>query len=170
MKALRAILLLLVGILIGITGTIGLQHDRRGAMIRALPSLDDRKTLPIVDEFPAVRLLRRDGRLEYDVRDSMGGPQTDFRSALAMEAPFSSSDPIWMISFEPGVTMEDLESTLGQLSELGVKRYFLGFHVYGKVIGEIPTKVLSGNLDPSSIPPVHPDRGTMNSKRSQSQP
>ena len=51
---------------------------------------------------------------------------------MALDRLFSSEPPIFGISFEPGVTMEDIEATLSHLSSLGVKRYFLGQSFYGK--------------------------------------
>ena len=133
-KPARTILLLLVGTVIGIAATIGFQHFRRAQAIRALPSLADRNRPPNIDEISGVMLSRRDGRLHYDVRDGMGGPRKDFETLLAMEREFSDEPPIIAIYFEPGVTMEDIEATIAQLSALGVKRYFLGYSFYGKSV------------------------------------
>jgi hypothetical protein len=64
----------------------------------------------------------------------MGNPHKDFQSLLAEERALGVEDPIWAIYFEPGVTMEDLNSTLHTIHQLGVHRYILGFSFYGKVI------------------------------------
>ena len=38
------------------------------------------------------------------------------------------------VSFEPGVTIDDLDSTLEYLHSVGVNRYFIGYSYYGKFI------------------------------------
>jgi hypothetical protein len=66
----------------------------------------------------------------------MGTPHKDFQSLLAEDRAFGIDDSIWAIYFEPGVTMEDLESTLHTFHALGVRRYFLGHSFYGKLVGQ----------------------------------
>ena len=133
-KLARTILLLLLGIVIGIAATIGVQHLRRAQAIRALPSLADRNSPPNIDEISGVYLSRSDGRLHTDFRDGMGTPRKDLETLLAMQRNFSNDPPIIAIYFEPGVTMEDIEATIAQLSSLGVHRYFLGYSFYGKSV------------------------------------
>ena len=126
MKPARTILILFIGAIIGAASTIGYHHVRRAQAIRALPSLADRSHPPNIDEISFVILSRRNGHLEYDVRDGMAGKHKDFEALLALERQFFNSDPIWAIDFEAGVTTDDLDATVRQLSELGVKRYFIG--------------------------------------------
>ena len=133
MKA-KNVLFLLLGIAIGVGATLGTLHFRRVRAMGSLPSLADRNTHPAIDEFSGVMLSRRDGRLHTDVRGGMGNPHKDFQSLLAEYRAVGIDDPIWAIYFEPGVTMEDLDSTLQTIHELGVRRYFLGFSFYGKLI------------------------------------
>ncbi|MES2568906.1 MAG: hypothetical protein V4710_02495 [Verrucomicrobiota bacterium] len=133
MKA-RNIFFVLLGVTIGVAATLGIQHFRRIQAIHTLPSLADRNTHPAVDECSGVRLSRRDGRLHTEVHGGMGNPHKNFQSLLAEDRAFGIDDPIWAIYFEPGVTMEDLDSTLHTIHALGVRRYFLGFSFYGKLI------------------------------------
>lgn len=130
MKPARTILLLLLGVVIGIAASIGFQHFRRAQAIRSLPSLADRNHPPGIDEIAWVTLSRRDGRLEYDIRNGMGGPLKDFDAFIELEREFRD-EPILDINFEPGVTADDIEETVAILSKLGVKRYFIG-SIYGK--------------------------------------
>ena len=134
MKPNRIILLLLIGTAIGVAATVGVQQFRRAQAIRSLPSLADRKHPPHIDEISSVTLSRRDGNLSYDVRDGMGGPRKDFQTLLELERHFTDSEPIWAIHFESGVTSDDLEATVETLSKLGVKRYFIGYSIYGKSV------------------------------------
>ena len=133
MKA-RHFLLLLLGVTIGVAATLGMQHFRRIHAIRALPSLAERNTHPAIDEFSGIMLSRRNGRLHTEVYGGMGNPHKDFQSLLTEDRAFGIDDPIWAIYFEPGVTMEDLDSTLHRIDALGVRRYFLGTSLYGKLI------------------------------------
>jgi hypothetical protein len=130
----RNFLLLSLGFVIGISATISFQQVRRVQAIRALPSLNERSQRPAIDEIPGIVLSRHDGELQYTVHNGMGGPLKDFEALLADDHAFSIDDPIWSITFEPGVTMEDLESTLLTIHSLGVKRYFLGSSFYGKLV------------------------------------
>lgn len=134
MKPARTILILFIGAIIGVAATIGYNHFRRAQAIRALPSLADRNHPPNIDELSFVILSRRNGQIEYDVRDGMVGKHKDFQTLLAFERQFSNSDPLWIINFEAGVTSDDLDATVQQLSELGVKHYFIGNSIYGKAI------------------------------------
>ena len=136
MKPAKTILILLLGAVIGVAATIGYHHVRRSQAIRALPSLADRTRPPNIDEISFVILSRHNGQLEYDVRDGMAGKHKDFQSLLALERNFSDSEPLWAINFEAGVTSDDLEATIRELSDLGVKRYFIGNSIYGKVISQ----------------------------------
>ena len=133
MKA-KNILFLLLGVTIGVAATLGIQHFRHIQAMRALPSLADRNTSPAIDEFSGVRLSRSDGRLHTQVYGGMGNPHKDFQSLLAEDRAIGIEDPIWAIYFEPGVTMDDLDSTLHTIHALGVRRYFLGFSFYGKLV------------------------------------
>lgn len=134
MKPARTLLLLFIGIILGIVATIGIQQFRHAQAMRLLPSLTDRMHPPCPDEFPGVTLSRRDGRLNFDIRDGMGGQHKDIQSLRELERRFSDGDPIWTIQFEPGVSSGDLEETVKTLSQLGVKRYFIGYSIYGKTV------------------------------------
>ena len=124
--------MLLLGTVIGIAATTGFQHFRRAQAIRSLPSLADRNHPPGIDEFAYVTLSRREGRLEYDLRNSMGGPLKDFDALIEFERVLGD-EPLLGINFESGVTADDIEETVATLSKLGVKRYFIG-SIYGKSV------------------------------------
>jgi hypothetical protein len=133
MKA-RSISFLLLGVIIGVGSTLGVEHIRRVQAIRALPSLADRNRSPAIDEIGGVMLSRHDGQLHFDVRGGMGNRYKDFAALLAEDRAFGLDDPIWYVAFEPGVTMDDLDSTLHTIQELGVRRFFLGSSFYGKLV------------------------------------
>jgi hypothetical protein len=134
MKPTRTILLLLLGAVLGIAATLGVQHLRRLQAIRALLSLADRSQPPAIDELPGVVLSRHDGGLHYVVHTGMGGRLKDFEALLAEDRVLEITGPIWSIDFEPGVTMDDLDATIQKLTKLGVERYFIGSFVYGKSV------------------------------------
>lgn len=140
MKPYRTVALLLIGVILGSVGSLLFLHIKRIRAIRALPSLADRNHLPLIDELTSITLARRGEQLDLLTRDGMGGRHGTTRSELeawlALERKFfgSDHDSIVAVSFEPGVTIEDLDSTLEYLHGVGVNRYFIGYSNYGKFI------------------------------------
>jgi len=134
MKRPQNFLFLFLGVILGVAATLGFDHLRHVRALQALPLLDERDHSPAADEIPGVILSRRDGRLQMEIRGGMGNPHPDFQSLLREERHFNSGDRIWGIYFEPGVTMDDVQSTLKTMDALGVHRYFLGYSFYGKLV------------------------------------
>lgn len=134
MKTAPIVLTLFVGVLIGITATLGFQQWLRARFLRSMPSLAERTARPHIDELPHIRLSKRDGQLHREVYDWLGHRRPDMETMVKLSKSFYGEPPVFALTFEAGVTSDELESTISDLSELGVPNVFLGHTFYGKSV------------------------------------
>ncbi len=85
----------------------------------------------VTDTFPSITVQRSKRGLEFRARDAMGSPRgatrEEFVRYFAAEKALFGAEPIvYMIYFEPGITMIDLDVTTKFLADLGVHSFVIG--------------------------------------------